>query len=123
MAVVKSYQHLIRSAYQHIKSEIPDTDNIAALQISFKSISESADSEGLVPNRLTCVVLLRLGLLRSNQNPSTIQRAAALCKKADGEITKRFTPRQVQSTPSTGNEPEISDTHTVAIGSLAFVYC
>lgn len=121
MTVVERYHQPIRRAYQTIKSESPDTDDAAALQMAVKAINDSVGPDGLVPTLLVYGALPRLGLPHDKPNPSTFQRAAAL-RKATQEMSKRFAKRQVQSALNSRNGPDVSDVHSIPIGGHALVY-
>ena len=117
---MKRYHGPFRRIYIIIATEILDIDSELALQMAFKAINDSVESNGLMLTLLMFDVYLRM--TESDASSSTITQRATAMKKAMKEIKKLNDSRQINDALNMKNGPSVVSVHDLFLNSKVFVF-
>lgn len=120
IGMVERYHPLIRRIYQILRVELPDVNEDAILQMSFKAVNDTAGPNGLVPTLLAFGAYPRM-TDRDAPAPTVAQRVKAM-DKAMAEVRKVRAERQVADALAIRNGPRRTDVHDLPLNSPVLVW-
>ncbi len=118
--MMKRYHESLRRVYSIITIEISDIDLELALQMTFKVINDSIESDELILTLLVFEVYSRM--IEMNASSSTIIQRAIAMRKAMKEVQKFIATRQVNDVLNTRNEFIIILIHELSLNSSILIF-
>lgn len=121
MTVSEWYHQPIHRAFKVIRTESPDIDDDATLQMAVNFIKDSIGPHRLIPMLLVYSAMPNFCLLCNKPTHLTFARAVAL-RKTTSEMRKYFSKHQIRDVLRTRNGPEPSAMYNMPIASNTLVY-
>jgi hypothetical protein len=117
--MMKRYHESLRRIYSIIISEMLTIDFESILQMSFKVLNDSIESDDLV---LTLLILDAYSRMIYNALISTITQPAIAMRKAMNEMKRFMTIRRVNDALNIRNESSIMFIHDLPLNSQVLVF-
>jgi signal transduction histidine kinase len=118
--MIERYHELLRRIYSIIVTEILDINSDLVLQMSFKALNDSIESDDLISTLLLFDAYLRM--IESDAFFSTITQRFMIMKKAMNEIKRFMIIRRVNDVLNTRNESSIMTIHDLSLNSQVLVF-
>jgi hypothetical protein len=118
--MIERYHESLRRIYTIIIVEISDITLDLVLQMTFKAINDSVDSNKLVSTLIVFDVYSRMSDLDASS--STITQRAVTMRKIMKEIRKSMTTKQVNNALNTRNELSTETIHDLSINLVVLVF-
>jgi hypothetical protein len=118
--MMKRYHESLRRIYSIIIAEMLTIDLESALQMSFKALNDSIESDDLISTLLMFEAYLRM--IESNASSSTITQRVIVMKKTMNEIKRFMIIRRVNDALNTRNESSITFIHDLLLNSQVLVF-
>jgi hypothetical protein len=118
--MIKRYHESLRRVYSIFVAEISDIDLESALQMSFKILNDSIESDDLILTLLMFEAYFRM--TKSDVLSSTITQRFMIMKKVMNEIKRFVVTRQVNDALNTQNESSIASLHDLSLNSSILIF-
>jgi DNA-binding FrmR family transcriptional regulator len=118
--MIERYHESLRRIYAIIIAEMLIIDFESVLQMSFKTLNDSIESDDLVSTLLVFEAYLRM--IESDAFSSTIIQRAIAMRKAMNEIKRFMTIRRVNDAINTRNESSITSIHDLSLNSSILMF-
>ncbi len=118
--MIERYHESLRRIYAIIIAEMLTIDFESVLQISFKILNNSIESDDLISTLLVFETYFRM--IESNAFSSTITQRAIAMRKAMNEIKRFLTIRRVNDAINTRNKSSITSIHDLSLNSLILMF-
>jgi hypothetical protein len=117
--MIKRYHKSLRQIYSIIVIEISDTDSDSVLQMSFKALNDSIESDDLISTLLIVETYLRI---TDDVLSSTITQRAIAMRKIMNEVKQLVIICQIDDALNTRNESSITFIHDLSLNSQVLVF-
>ena len=118
--LIERYHESLRRAYNIITVEISEIESQLTLQMTFKTLNDSARSNDLVSTLLMFDVYSRM--IEANALSSTITQRATVMRKIMNEIRRLHAFRQMNDALNTRNDSFIISIHDLLINFSVLVF-
>ncbi len=118
--MMKRYHGSLRRIYSIIIIEMLTIDLESVLQMSFKALNDSVESDDLIPTLLVFDAYLRM--IESDASSSTIIQRFMIMKKAMNEIKRFVTIRRVNDALNIRNESSTALVHDLSLNSSVLIF-
>jgi hypothetical protein len=118
--MIERYHESFRRIYVIITVKILEIDSNSALQMSFKALNDSADSDDLIFTLLVFEAYFRM--IEMNAFSSTITQRSIAMRKAMNEVRKLIATRQLNDALNTRNDSSSNLIHNLSLNSFVLVY-
>ena len=116
--MIKRYHESLRRVYSIVITKILDTQSNLTLQMTFKAINDSVDSNKLV---LILLVFETYSRMIELDVFSTITQRIVAMRKIMKEVRKNIVTRQINDAINTRNDSSIESIHDLSLNSDVFV--
>jgi hypothetical protein len=118
--MIKRYHELLRRIYSIIVAEILDIDSNSVLQMSFKALNNSTESDDLILTLLLFEAYLRM--IESDASSSTITQRFMIMKKTMNEIKRFMTIHRVNDALNIRNESSTAPLHDLSLNAPVLIF-
>ena len=118
--LVERYHESLRRVFNIITTEMTDISSEFALQMSFKTLNDSVNSNDLVSTLLIFDAYLRM--IELNASSSTIIQRFIAMKRVMNEVRKMNASKQIRNALNTRNDSFTTMIHDLSLNSLILVY-
>jgi hypothetical protein len=117
--MIERYHESLRRIYSIIVTEISDIDSDSVLQMSFKVLNDSIESDGLV---FTLLVFGAYSRMADDVLTSTITQRAIAMRKAMNKVKRFVATRQVNDALNIRNKSSTASLHDLSLNFSVLVF-
>jgi hypothetical protein len=118
--MIERYHESLRRIYVIITAKIVEIDPNSILQMSFKTLNDSTDSDDLILTLLVFEAYLRM--IEMNALSSTITQRSIAMRKTMNEVRKLIATRQLNDALNIRNDSSSILIHNLSLNSFVLVY-